>query len=50
MIELRRVANRNKTQNGYGLFDVWVTGMKLRWNVGELLNEGNGSVNMVEKM
>jgi hypothetical protein len=35
--ELRRVANMNETQNGWGLLDVWLIWTKLREKDGKLL-------------
>jgi hypothetical protein len=40
----------NGTQNGYGLIDVWLIRVKLRWNAGGLLNDGDTLLDVLEKM
>jgi hypothetical protein len=39
----------NGTQNGYGLLDVWLTHVKLRYNAGELLHDGDKSLDVSDK-
>jgi hypothetical protein len=40
----------NETHNGYGFLNVWFVCIKLRQNAGELLNDGEMLLHVLEKM